>query len=108
MHSYILTSDNPEYEWNYIPAHDNINSQIIIKKYNNNKTYIYNFNMDISESTMGRIDIGMSQLLGIPAFCTYKRTIINENKIEIYQTSGVCNPEVQHLGSSKINALIEP
>ena len=108
MHSYILTSNSPEYEWRYIPAHDNINSQIIIKKYINNKDYAYNFNMDILESSMGFIDIGMSQLLGIPAFYTYKRTIINENQIEIYQTTGNYNSQVQHLDSSKINLLIEP
>ena len=108
MHSYILTSDNPKYEWTYIPEHDSINPQIIIKKYINGRIHTYNFNANMIENNMGKIENGMSQLLGIPPYYSYKRVIINSNEIHIYETSDDSNVQVRKLDSSHISLCIEP
>ena len=109
MNTFILTSNNPHYNWKYIPRHGSTNSQIIISKYIDNIKYLYNFNADKSEDNMSQINSRIDELLEIPLHYKYKRHIINPYEIHIIQLEEDNNViQVSSCNISQINIYIEP
>ncbi len=83
MHSIIIL-DEQDSRFKFYPAYENINSQIIIKS----DKYTYNFNADVTNSSIGtcsRSDI-LLQLLGCREGVKYKREcILDPPQLIIYQ-----------------------
>ena len=108
MHVYILTNENNEYEWKYIPGDDIINSQIIIKKNVNGLLLIYNFNADIEIDKTGRIHEHMNTLLGVEAGFNYERRIVSPSEIHFTKIEDNSNQYIETLSSRNVTICIEP
>ena len=106
MSIFILTSNNPHYNWVYKPRQGDVNSQIIISKYIDNIKYIYNFNADVAEDNMASISSRIDELLQIPLHYKYKRHIINSNEIHIIQLEHTYTRYITN--TSNISVYIEP
>ena len=104
MHVYILTNDNNEYEWRYIPGDEIINSQIIIKKSINGTILIYNFNADKQIDTTGQINEHMDELLGIDAGFNYERRIVNPYEIHFTKIGSNGNNNENGNGNGNSNS----
>ena len=106
MNTFILTSNNPHYNWAYIPTQGNTNSQIIISKYIDNIKYIYNFNADVIEDNMACISSRIDELLQIPLHYKYKRHIVSPDEIHIIQLEHTYTRYITN--ASQISMYIEP
>ena len=105
MSIYVLTNNSLNYNWYYIPQNGNINSQIILY----NEISIYNFNGDIYEDYIGKINSLYTELFGIYENDKYfKRQIINPYEIHIIEIIEITQQNVNNkVSTNDVNILIE-
>ena len=96
MTNTIVTQNNFNGDWRFIPRNNGTQSQLILSKNlltksNNNENISYNFNYDVKDHVIGRPTSLMNELLGLNENQFYKCIIDNNCLTFIVMTQSEIN-----------------